>query len=200
VPPTQPVDMDDEDRLRRDVYGLLGRLLAAPPDEELLDRLARLEGDATEFGRAVRSLAALAATVSPEQAEEEFNALFIGISRGEVVPYGSFYLTGFLNEQPLADLRGSMTELAIARAEGVCEPEDHIASLCEMMRGLIDGSFGRPADLAAQQRFFNAHLAPWGERFFGDLEQAAAARLYRPVGAIGRHFLAIESQAFAMLD
>lgn len=197
--PTPLVDAGDEDRLRGDLYGLLGRLLAAPPDKELLDRLARLEGDATELGCAVRSLAAIAASASSEQAEDEYNALFIGISRGELVPYGSFYLTGFLNEQPLADLRGSMTELAIARAEGVCEPEDHIASLCEMMRGLIDGSFGSPADLPAQRRFFNAHLAPWGERFFGDLEQAAA-RLYRPVGAIGRHFLAIESQAFAMLD
>jgi TorA maturation chaperone TorD len=192
--------LDSEDVLRAQVYRLLARLLAAPPDQALLDVAADLKGDETALGQGFRRLAAEAARATPAAATEEYFDLFIGIGRGELVPYASYYLTGFLNEKPLARLRGEMAELGIARVAEVKEPEDHIAALCEMMAGLIEGIFGAPAALSAQRRFFERHLAPWAAQFFTDLETAQAAMLYAPVGAVGRAFMAIETTAFAMTD
>ncbi len=165
--------LDSEDVLRAQVYRLLARLLAAPPDQALLDVAADLEGrrDGARPGFPERSRAE-AARATPAAATEEYFDLFIGIGRGELVPYASYYLTGFLNEKPLARLRGEMAELGIARVAEVKEPEDHIAALCEMMAGLIEGSFGAPAALSAQRRFFERHLAPWAAQFFADLETA----------------------------
>ncbi len=192
--------VDPEDALRAQVYRLLARLLAAPPDRAMLDLAADLKGDETSLGQGFGTLAAQAARATPSATAEEYFELFIGIGRGELVPYASYYLTGFLNEKPLARLRGDMAELGIARATEVKEPEDHIAALCEMMAGLIEGSFGAPAALAAQRRFFERHVAAWAAQFFTDLETARAAVLYAPVGTIGRAFLAIEKAAFAMTD
>ena len=190
----------EEDALRARFYGLLAHLLAGPPGSETLENLTHLEGDDTEMGRALVDLAAAAATIAPAQAETEFNALFIGLSEGELIPYGSYYLTGFLYEKPLADLRWDMDSLGIARSEGVSEPEDHIASLCEVMHGLIVGAFGKPTDAETQRKFFDAHVSSWASRFFTDLETAEQAVLYRPIGTVGRSFMAIEREAFSMTD
>ena len=190
----------EEDALRARFYGLLAHLLASPPNRETLESLGRLEGDDTEMGQALTKLAAVAETVSPDDAEAEFNALFIGLSEGEVIPYGSYYLTGFLYEKPLADLRWDLESLGIARAEGVAEPEDHIASLCEVMHGLITGELGGAADIGTQRKFFDTHLHSWAPRFFEDLETAGQAALYRPIGTVGRVFMAIEREAFSMVD
>lgn len=187
-----------EEELRARHYRLLARFLAAPPDVELLRLSAGFRGDDTPLGEALNDLARAAAVGAPKAVEDEFFELFIGLGRGELVPYGSFYLTGFLNEKPLAKLRIDMARLGIARAEHVKEPEDHIAAICEMMAGLITGAFGAPLDLAGQRAFFDAHLAPWAARFFEDLEGARTARLYRPVGTLGRRFLEIETTAFDM--
>jgi len=192
--------MDPEEALRAQLYRLLARLLAAPPDQTLLDLTAGLGGDDSPLGQGLEGLARAAARATPAAAAEEYFDLFIGIGRGELVPYASFYLTGFLNERPLARLRGDMAELGIVRAAEVKEPEDHIAALCEMMAGLIEGSFGAPAGLAGQRRFFERHIAPWAARFFADLETARAAVLYVPVGTVGSAFMAIETSAFAMTD
>ena len=196
---SQPACVSDEDALRARFYGLLARLLSAPPDTETLAALSRLEGDDTDIGRGLAGLADVAAGTSAEQAEDEFTALFIGLTEGELRPYGSYYLTGFLYEKPLADLRHDMARLGVERADGVVEPEDHIASLCEIMHGLIGGAFGVPADLPTQRAFFETHVAPWAPRFFEDLERAERARLYRPVGTIGRAFMAVEREAFSMV-
>lgn len=193
-----PVAIAEEDQLRAQLYGCLARLLAVPPDAELLKLAAGLQGDDTPMGRALDALARIAATVSPAAAEQEYNDLFIGIGRGELIPYGSYYLTGFLNEKPLAKLRQDMARLGIARASDVKEPEDHIGTLCEIMAGLIADGFGGPPDLAEQKRFFDVHLAPWAGRFFADLEAAEHAVLYAPVGTIGRLFMEIEADAFEM--
>ncbi len=192
--------IEAEDALRAQVYRLLARLLAAPPDQGLLDLATDLKGDETALGQGIGTLAAQAAHATPAATAEEYGELFIGIGRGELVPFASYYLTGFLNEKPLARLRGDMAALGMARAADVKEPEDHIAALCEMMAGLIGGSFGAPAGLGAQRRFFERHLEPWAAQFFADLEGAQAAVLYAPVGAIGRAFMAIETAAFAMTD
>ena len=190
----------DEDILRAQHYRLLARFLSRPPDAKLLGLAARLDGDnVSELGRAIEVLARTAAKSTPEAVEEEFSALFVGIVRGELLPYASYYLTGVLNEKPLANVRSDMAKLGIARAEGVSEPEDHIAALSEMMAGLITGEFGDPATLEAQKDFFEAHLAPWAERFYEDMEAAESAVLYMPVGTIGRLFMGIEATAFRMV-
>lgn len=198
VVPDPDSGIAEEELLRARLYGLLARFLAAPPDAALLDAAAALAGDDSELGVGLRELARLAATTSVPAAAEEYHELFIGLGRGELAPYGSYYLTGFLQEKPLADLRDDLARLGIARRDEVPEPEDHIAALCEVMAGLIEGAFGAPAGIADQRRFFDAHLAPWVDRFFRDLECAASARLYRPIGSIGRIFFAVETAAFDM--
>ncbi|MDJ0947563.1 MAG: molecular chaperone TorD family protein [Alphaproteobacteria bacterium] len=190
----------EEEKLRADCYGLLARLLRATPEAELLRTIAGIEGDDTPFGRALDELAKAAASASAEALDDEYLNLFVGVGSGELLPYASYYLTGFLNEKPLAKLRGDMAQLGIARADEVTEPEDHIASLCEIMAGLINGSFGAPADLAAQRSFFDKHLGQWAARFFQDLEEAKSAAFYVPVGRVGRLFMEIEAAAFGMLS
>jgi TorA maturation chaperone TorD len=192
--------INEEDLLRARFYGLLANLLSGPPGLEILNNLETLQGDETEMGQALDGLAKAAAATTPKDAEREFNALFIGLSEGELTPYGSYYLTGFLYEKPLADLRADMEAIGFSRAEGVCEPEDHIASLFEIMHGMIVGSLGVPVDLRTQRTFFDAHVNSWASRFFEDLEAAEQAVFYRPIGTIGRTFLAIEREAFSMVD
>jgi TorA maturation chaperone TorD len=188
----------DEELLRGRIYGLLARLLAEPPDEPLLASLAGLTTDNSELGRAFAALVEAAGTTDPAGVAEEYHDLFIGLTRGELLPYGSYYLTGFLNEKPLAELRDALAGLGIARATEVKEPEDHVAALCEVTAGLIDGSYGMPQPLAVQRGFFETHMAPWIGRFFADLEGAEAAVFYTAVGRLGRRFVEIESAAFAM--
>lgn len=188
----------DADLLRVNVYRLLARLLSAPADDAILKLLREMSGDSTDLGSAFGELRAVAADTSVEQAREEYQDLFIGIGRGELVPYGSYYLTGFLNEKPLARLRNDMAPLGIARADDRKEPEDHAGALMEMMAGLIDGTFGDPAPLRAQREFFDKHVASWTPHFFSDLEKAKNARLYKPVGRIGALFMEIERAAFEM--
>jgi TorA maturation chaperone TorD len=193
--------IDETDAARAREYALLAVLLARAPDRDLLARLAGLKVDASPLGLAHATLAAAAGGTDVTRVEREFFDLFIGIGRGEVQPYGSYYLTGFLHERPLARLRGDLADLGVVRAEGQSEPEDHIAMLCEVMAGLADGRFAPPpgADRRVlEQRFFDKHLAPWARRFFVDLEQAEAAGFYRGVGAVGRTFIEIETEAFAL--
>ena len=188
----------EEDVLRASMYDLLAALLAKAPDRELIDRISGLEGDDGELGRAVVALSRLARATTEPAAEREFNQLFIGVARGELLPYASFYMTGFLNEKPLAVLRKDMARRAIERAPNVFEPEDNIASVCEMMAGLILGRFGAPETLSGQKDFFSAHISPWAGHFFADLEAAKGSVFYAPVGAIGRAFVEIEREAFRM--
>lgn len=187
-----------EDRLRADLYNFLGLMLAGPPDQMLLDQCAGLSGDDSEMGKAIAGLARVARACKPRAVESEFNALFIGLGRGELLPYASYYLTGFLNEKPLSTLRADMAARAMTRAPNVYEPEDNIASLMEMMAGMIVGRFGDPASLEDQKTFFNKHIAPWAGHFFSDLEAAKNSVLYASLGAVGRTFMNIEREAFRM--
>ncbi|GFE49754.1 hypothetical protein So717_15070 [Roseobacter cerasinus] len=188
----------DEDRLRADLYNYLGLLLARPADQMLLDQTAGLQGDEGQLGRAINGLARVAKSTSPKAVEREFNALFIGLGRGELLPYASYYLTGFLNEKPLAKLRKDMAAQQITRAENAFEPEDSMAALMEMMGGMIVGRFGGPAGLEQQRMFFNNHIAPWAVHFYTDLEGAKTSVFYAGVGAVGRAFMEIEKEAFRM--
>lgn len=190
----------EEDALRADLYALLSQLLANPPAQDVIDGLAGLSGDASDLGQGVSALARLANSAQAASVEREHNALFVGLGRGELLPYGSYYLTGFLNEKPLAALRQHMAALGIERNSDVKEPEDHIATLCEIMAGLIRGSFGAPLSLEDQEAFFNTHIATWAGHFFADLEGAQGSVFYAPVGKIGRAFMEVEIEAFRMED
>lgn len=187
-----------EDRLRADLYNYLGLMLVGPPDQLLLDQTADLSGDDTPLGNAIQGLARVAKVSKPKAVQTEFNSLFIGLGRGELLPYASYYLTGFLNEKPLANLRVTMANFGMTRADDVFEPEDNIASLMEMMAGMIVGRFGRVATVAEQTEFFNAHIGTWATYYFNDLQAAKSSVLYASVGAVGAAFMDIEREAFRM--
>jgi len=189
-------DVDEIDAARAQEYALLSALLARAPDAALLKRLAGLRGDPSPLGLAHAALAEASRNTSVEQVEREYFDLFIGLGRGELMPYGSFYLTGFLHDRPLSRLRDDLRTLGIERAEGEVEPEDHAAIMCEIMAGLAARRFAAPA--GSDQQLFEKHLAPWIGRFFIDLERAEAAQFYRCVGTLGRTFIEIETEAFAL--
>jgi TorA maturation chaperone TorD len=189
-------DVDETDAARAQEYSLLSALLARAPDAALLNRLAGLRGDVTPLGAAHVSLAEAASRTTAQKVEREFFDLFIGVGRGELLPYGSYYLTGFLHERPLARLREDLGKLGIERTEGNAEPEDHAATLCEIMAGLAGGRFGSHS--GGDQIIFEKHMAPWMGRFFSDLERAETANFYRSVGTIGRLLMDIETEAFAL--
>jgi len=190
-------EIDEIDHLRAAEYGLLSLLLGKAPDAETLSRVARLKGDASDLGMAHVELAA-AAEMDGGGASREFFDLFIGLGRGELLPYASYYLTGFLHERPLARVREDFELLGIERAGLSREPEDHIAILLEVMSGLARGEFD--ADFAMQARFFERHLKPWAARMFADLEMSKSAQFYRAVGRVGRVFMELESEAFTLSD
>ena len=187
---------DDVAAARTQEYALLATLLGRAPDAKLLESLAGLRGDATPLGVAHAALAQAASETTVERVEREYFNLFIGLGRGELMPYASYYLTGFLHERPLARLRADLGPLGIERAEGNCEPEDHAATLCEIMAGLVSGRL--PAPQGTDQQIFEKHLAPWIGRFFADLERAEAADLYRRIGTLGRVFIEVETEAFSL--
>jgi TorA maturation chaperone TorD len=191
-------DIAEEDLLRADLYAMLAQLLARAPSQDLIDKAARLSGDDSDLGQGITALAAVARGKKAKAVEREYNALLIGLGRGELLPYASYYLTGFLNEKPLARLRGHMSQLGIQRNDDVKEPEDHIATLCEIMAGLIRGTYGDPLSVEDQHAFFNTHVATWAGHFFTDLEAAEGSVFYAPVGKIGRAFMEIEIEAFRM--
>ncbi|MFN3969966.1 MAG: molecular chaperone [Gemmobacter sp.] len=191
----------DENALRSQQWGFLARILVAPPDAAMLAAIGALEPDNAPLGLAFRQLAEAARTAEAPAVRQEFFDLFIGVGRGELLPYGSFYLTGFLNERPLADLRRDLAAMGIERAPGRHEPEDHIASLAEVMAGLALGRFDAAVlgcGGAGEAGFFARHLEPWAGMFFDDLAKAPSARFYRVVAQVGRVFCDIEARAFAL--
>jgi len=200
---TGEAGISEVDAQRAGLYGLLARVLGAPMSDETLEIVRALESNITDtetdFGKALTALGALAGRTTRTGAEEEYSALFFGLGAGgEMHPYASQYLTGFVYEKPLAKLRHDMDAIGVTTSGSSKEPEDHIAYLCEIMHGLITGAFGDPAGLDEQQKFYETHMASWAGQFFTDLEGAEAAALYMPVGTIGRLFLAIEAEAFEM--
>jgi TorA maturation chaperone TorD len=187
---------DGTEVARAQEYALLATLLAKSPDAQLLQRLSRLRGDSSLLGVAHAALGEAAARADVERVGREYFDLFIGLGRGELLPYGSYYLTGFLYERPLARLRGDLKRLGIELTDERSGPEDHAGILCEIMAGLAGGVID--ASPGSDRRIFEKHMAPWIGRFFSDLERCQAADFYARVGALGRTFVDIESEAFAL--
>ena len=191
-------DIQEEQMWRANAYSMLGSLLAKPPTQDVLAEIARInisdqDAGASTMARAYKELSNLAKTECVELIQEEYHQLFIGITGGEIIPYASWYLTGFLMEKPLALLRSDLLKLGIKRQKAVTEPEDHAAALCEVMNLLVSGNNNR------QGYFFNAHLAPWAGRFFSDLRKRECAKFYRAVGLMGESFIRVEQDYFDML-
>jgi TorA maturation chaperone TorD len=188
--------VDEIDYARAQEYALLSILLSRSPNIQLIGRLALLRGDASPLGIAHTALGEAASRANEETAGREYFDLFAGLGKGPLLPYASHYLTGSLYGRPLGRLRATLQKLGIESAAGNSEPEDHAAILCEVMAGLIGGDIAGPA--GADREFFEKHLAPWIRRFFVDLEKAESAEFYARVGLVGRTFVDIETEAFAL--
>lgn len=202
LPDVQRQAIAGEDVLRAQLYNLLSQFLWSAPSQQHLEIVASLQADGPgEMAAALARFADEAATADVEAERDAYEVLFIGLGRGKLVPYGSYYLTGFLNEKPLAQLRQSLDAMGIERDEGRTEPEDHAASVMEVMSGLIDRRYGRDFPVAEQKRFFDAHVFSWMPHFFKDLEmEGETSSLYAALGGVGAAFLALENDGFDMLQ
>jgi len=194
VSATRQVDEIDHARARE--YSLLAALLSHSPDAQMVEHLAGLSGDGTPLGAAHGGLGAAAASANPERIEREYFDLFVGLGRGELFPYASYYLTGYLYGRPLARVRETLKQLGLERTEEQSEPEDHVAVLFKVMAGLASGQIVAPD--GTDRSIFENHLKPWIGRFFSDLERAESATFYRCVGSLGRIFMEIETEAFSL--
>ena len=195
---------DGEELARAELYGLLARLWMAAPDEALLAQFRVAVTQAPQQGAFLEApwgalVAAMRAT-SVDAAAAEYDALFQGVGKPEVFLYGSFYLSGFLNERPLAALRDELAALGLARDETRGETEDHIAAVCEVMRYLIAGDDAAVCNLERQRRFFRAQLQPWGEKLCDAVQAHPRAQLYAALAAFKRAFLQVETQDFDLLE
>lgn len=192
--------LPEEQARRAGMYSVLAALLRAAPGTDVIGFVGELETDAaenkTELVLALNMLSLAAQHSSVESLRDEYHALFIGLGRGELAPYGSWYQTGFLMEKPLGHLRADLAELGFERAADVHEPEDHIAALCEVMALLIQDELA----LERQKAFFDNHLGNWAGSFFDDLAEARAATFYRSVARFGAAFLALETRYLSLLD
>lgn len=193
-----------EELARAEVYGLLAQLFYAPLDTALHEQFQVAVTEAPVAGAFLEAswgdLVAAARRLDRAQIEREFDTLFQGVGKPAVFPYGSFYIAGTLNEKPLVALRHSLRELGLARSDSMNETEDHIASLCEVMRYLIAGDDAGTSNLAAQRRFFEAHLRGWVDALFSAIEAQPDADFYAAVARFARDFYAVEAQAFDLLD
>jgi len=200
--PREFEELTPEDTARADLYALLAHLFQAAPDEDLLAVLANADDVSAEaphslVGEAWRKLQSAAAAADPEALAQEFQDLFVGVGSGEVMAYGSWHLTGFLMEQPLARLRDDLAQLGLSRLQSAAEPEDHIAALAEAMRLLVRGGDGvAAAAFEVQKAFFTRHLRPWYARFAEQLAKAPSANFYRAAGELTKTFLDTEAALF----
>jgi TorA maturation chaperone TorD len=193
----------DEETARAEVYGLLAHLFYAPPTPELLAQLRVAATDAPAAGGFLeepwRELVGAARQADDTAIASEFNALFGGVGKPEVYLFGSHYLSGFLNEKPLAALRTDLAALGLVRDETMPETEDHVAYLCEVMRYLIAGDDVAVANLTRQREFFATHVQPWTPALCDAIAAHPKARFYATLAGFTRAFLSVEAQGFDML-
>ncbi|MDO9132754.1 molecular chaperone [Hydrogenophaga sp.] len=193
----------DEETARAEVYGLLAALYYAPPTPELMAQLRVAVTEAPAAGGFLeepwREVVAAARNMDDAAITAEYNALFGGVGKPEIYLFGSHYLSGFLNEKPLAALRTDLAALGLGRDDTMSETEDHVAYLCEVMRYLIAGDDVEVANLTQQQKFFTTHLQPWVMRMCDDIAAHPKARFYATLAAFTRAFVGVEAQGFDML-
>ena len=193
----------DEEIARAEIYGVLAKLYYAPPDQDFAARLREAPTDAPTAGAFLetswRDLVEAARAADDGALRDEYDALFGGLGKPEVYLYGSHYLDGFLNEKSLVRLRDDLAAMGLARDPAIAETEDHIAYLCEVMRYLIAGDDAEHCNLAAQQRFFAAHVQPWVHAMCDAISSHPRARFYAALAEFTRAFASVEAQGFDML-
>lgn len=193
-----------EEVARAELYGLLARLWLAPPDADLLGQFRVAVTQAPEAGGFLEApwqgLVSRMREATPESAAAEFVALFQGVGKPEVFPYASFFLAGFVNEKPLAELRTDLVALGLTRDTAQLETEDHVSYVFEVMRYLIAGEDAGVSNLEQQRRFFRAHVQPWMEPLCKAVEDQPAADLWRAIAAMTLAFIQVETQAFDLLE
>ena len=198
-----PFPLAAEDRVRADLYALVARLFAAPPDATFLATLANApelpESLESPLSAAYNALLRASRAMDADAAEQEYTDLFVGVGKSEVNLHASHWLSGFMMDKPLADLRGELAELGIERRDGSDLLEDHLASLAEVMRLLIAGGEGHaPAPVALQRRFFESRIAPWALSCCDAISSCSLANYYRPASEFAKTFLAVERDSIAM--
>jgi TorA maturation chaperone TorD len=195
---------DSEELARAELYGLLAQLWHAGPDESLLQAFASAVTQAPEPGTLLEApwmdLVAALRSTNVQASADEYSALFHGVGKPEVFLYGSYYLSGVLNERPLAQLRTDLARLGLARDESATETEDHVSYVFEVMRYLIAGDDVAVCNLEQQRRFFRAHVQSWVGALCDSTEQHPRAAIWRAVAVLTREFMAIETQAFDLLE
>ena len=191
-------NINEEDQLRADMYSFLANLLRSEPNSELINQLKVLQSDDSPIVKSIKTLSKVALSLDLPTIRDEYVRIFVGVGRGEILPFASYYLTGFLKDKPLAKLRQDMEKIGIKLEDNVKEPEDHIASIFDMMAGLIVGKFNKKFSIAEQRDFFNKHLAPWVDLLMRDIESSKIAVFYSPIGTIGKEFMEIERSSFSM--
>ena len=191
-----------EDRARAEIYALLGNLFYQPPTAALLESIATTKTICNDvpnsgFCQTWRALQQAASSADAEAVKDEFDTAFIGTGRQPVMLYGSFYLAGFLNEKPLAQLRDELTKMGLARSGNSHETEDHISALCDVMRFLIAGDHDTPpAALTVQRDFFQRHIHSWNTALCAAVIAASQTHFYKHVAQFAREFFAIENESF----
>ena len=194
----------DEETARAEIYGLLSALYYAPPSPELLESLRAAVTEAPAAGAFLeepwRAVVASARELSDAAIAQEYDALFGGVGKPALYLFGSHYLSGFLNEKPLAKLRHALADLSLSRGETMPETEDHIAYLCEVMRYLIAGDDAGVSTLTRQSQFFAEQVQPWASQMCTAIAAYPKARFYAQVAAFTQAFLEVETQGFDMLD
>lgn len=191
-------EIKEEDQLRADMYSFLANMIRTEPSQELLDSVKKLTGDDSSIGKSIKLISKLASAMHVSEIQDEYVNLFVGVGRGELLPFASYYLTGFLNDKPLSKLRNDMNELGVVRIKEVKEPEDHVSSLFDIMSGMITGQFGKQYSITEQSNFFEKHLNSWIHLLMSDIESAKTAVFYAPIGSLGKEFINIEREAFRM--
>ena len=190
---------DGEETARADLYGLLAGLFYSPPSQELLSAIASAPSEGGGMLRdAWNALADACGQADANALREEYESLFIGVGKPELMLYGSYYLSGFLMEKPLAALRSDLFRLGLERPADVPESEDHIAMLCEVMRYLIAADDPLVANITAQKKFFGTHIQPWAMQMCDAIEAHPCAGFYRHVATLAKRFIEVETQAFDM--
>lgn len=191
--------LEESQQIRANSYALLAALLANSPSQDLLSHLGGIDAEKDDEKHIVNAWSMLKLAAERNNAEaiaDEYHRLFIGVGKGELVPFGSWYLTGFLMEKPLAHLRQRLLELGFEHQEDVHEPEDHVAALCEVMAQLI---IDDETDFETEKAFYTDFISNWMTRFFQDLQQSETSGFYRAVGELGDAFLEIENRYFSMM-
>jgi TorA maturation chaperone TorD len=187
-----------EELARANFYGLLARLFYAPPDAQLLQTLAATTDIEAEQGGIAQAWEELAraADADPEAVRDEYDTVFVGTGKSPVTLYACAYSIRYASEAPLAELRGELARLGLARRDEAAEPEDHIAALCETMRHLIAV---QQRDLVEQRRFFQRWIEPAAQSLCNAIEAEPRTAFYKPVARFAKAFFDIERNAFEML-